>query len=528
MKRVLFRKILISYLIIAPILLITLAIYLSSVIKDNYILKLTENLLIQSRLIAGQIPSSYTSGLDAFCKRYKGITGARVTIIDGTGRVIGDSDELSGEMENHADRAEIRAASINNIGSAIRFSSALHKDLFYLAVALDNNADKGFIRLSVPLMETAISDIRMRIAAASLIALLAAILLGLFQTGKITRAIEKIAKFSTEIKSGNFRTRLFLKEKGEIGELARNINDMAQELKIRLEHNQKEKHKMEEILNNMSDGLMLTDVEGRIFLCNPAVKIFFGIDTDVEGKTLMETLRNGEIMDVLSSAVNKNKTISQEVEVAYPEELHLLTTAVPFYYPPESEKISGVVLSLTNITRLKQLEQMRKDFVANVSHEIKTPITAIKGFAETLLEGAFDDKENAPKFLETIKNHSERLNSLVNDLLTLSHIELGDIKIKKTLVNLNEIVDDVFTTLLEKASKKGLYLRKEIPDDIREIPADSNRLIQILINLVDNGIKFTEQGGIIVKVQSETSCLSLRGEAEAISKSEIPRSQTVS
>lgn len=504
MKRVLFRKILISYLIIAPILFVALELYLSNAIKSNYISKLRENLIIQSHLIAEQIPAAFTHNLDDFCKKYKEKTDARVTVIDSTGRVLGDSDELPEKMENHADRPEIREASINNTGSSIRFSKTLHKDFFYLAASLGN---QGFLRLAVPLhdLEAAISDMRMRIAIASFTALLIAILLGLIQTKSITKSIEEIAKFSREVKSGNFRTRLFLKEKGEIGELAKNINDMAQELKIRLEHTQKEQHKIEEILKNMSDGLMLTDVEGRIFLCNPAVKKFFGIDSDVEGRTLMETLRNAEIMDVLNKTVKKGEEISSEIAIThpYPKELHLIATAVPFYYPPENKKISGIVLSLHDITQLKKLEDVRRDFVANVSHEIKTPITAIKGFAETLIEGAIDDRENAGRFLQTIKAHSERLNSLVEDLLMLSRIERGDIKIEMTGVNLNDVTDTVFTTLKDKADAKGIQLKKDIPPDFHEIKADRNRLTQILLNLVDNGIKFTEKGSVVVKVKSE-------------------------
>ncbi len=526
MKRVLFRRILLSSLIIASVLLIALELYLSSVIRNNHILKLRENLLIQSRLIAEQIPAFLTADLDDFCKKFKEKTGARITIIDGTGRVAGDSDEPSDKMENHLDRPEIKEASVSNTGSSIRFSSTLHKDFFYLASALNNDPERGFLRLSVPLhdMEKAIYDIRRPIFIASLIALLAAVFTGLFQTKKITQSIEEITKFSREIKSGNFRTHLFLKEKGALGELAKNINEMAQELKARLERSHEDSHKIEEILRNMYDGLMLIDTEGKILLCNPAVKKFFGIESDIDGMSLMETLRNAELMEVFSGAVKKGEPVSQEIEITYPKKLYLTAAAAPFYYPPERKSISGIVLSLHDVTRLKKLEDVRKDFVANVSHEIKTPITAIKGFAETLMEGAICDNENAGRFLMTIRNHAERLNSLVEDLLTLSRIELGDIKIKKTAVNLNDAVDMVITTLMDKAGAKGLQLKKDIQPDIYEINADKNRLIQILLNIVDNGIKFTEKGEVIIKVTSNVPHLSLRSEAEAISKDEIPRS----
>lgn len=500
MKRILFRKSLISYLLIASLLLIALERYLSNTIKSNYISKLEENLLIQSRLITEQIPLSLLPNLDEFCKKYKEKTGARITIIDSAGRVIGDSDESSAKMENHSDRPEIKEALVNNIGSSIRFSKTLQKEFFYLAVALNTNLERGFLRLSVPLhdLETAISDMRRRIAFASLIALVIAVIIGVFQTGRITKAIEEIARFSHEIRSGNFRTRLFLKDKGKLGELAKNINDMAQELRTTLEHSQEEKHKIEEILSNMSDGLMLIDTKGKILLCNSAIKKFFGIESDIEGKPLIETLRSVELTNILSETISSKETMVKEIEITHPKQLCLLATTVPFYYPPENKNISGIILSLHDITRLKQLEDIRKDFVANVSHEIKTPITAIKGFADTLLEGALYDRENAEKFLQTIKSHSERLNSLVEDLLMLSRIELGDIKITKTAVNVDEAAESVIATLRDKAAAKGIQLKKDIQHGLQEIKADRNRLIQILLNLVDNGIKFTEKGEVIV------------------------------
>jgi two-component system phosphate regulon sensor histidine kinase PhoR len=497
----LFKRILLLYLIITPLLVISPQFYLSSVIKNNYLSNLRENLVIQARLIAEKIPPSFSSNLDDFCRVYKEKTGARVTIIDDSGRVLGDSDEFSYKMENHLNQPEIQDAMISDVGSSVRLSRTLSKNFFYLAIAI-NRPEKIFIRLSMPLdeIETEIGKIRIKIIAASLISLLAVIFIGLFQTKKITKSIEEITSFSKEVAAGNFKKRLLLTEKDEIGELGKNISDMAQELNIRLKQSEEEKQKVEAILENMSDGLILTDTKGRIILSNSAFMNLFGLETEIEGKTLMEILRKTELIDVIEDVVKNKKRISLEFEINYPRELYLMTTASHFTIKGE---ISGVILIFHDITRLKRLEEIRKDFVVNVSHEIKTPITAIKGFAETLLEVALDDKENAQKFLETIKDHSERLNSLVSDLLTLSRIELGDIKIEKTDVNLDEVIEAVFTTLKEKAYNKGLYLKKKIDSEINEIKADRNRLIQILINLVDNGIKFTEKGGVTVKVKSD-------------------------
>ncbi len=520
MKRVLLKRIFFSYFALASLLLFILGNYLSGVIKDNYISKLKENLTVQSRLVAEDIPLSFKDDLDDFCKEYKEKTGARITIIDISGQVLGDSDEPLSLMENYSNRPEIMEAETSGIGSSVRFSKTLQRDLFYLAIATTRDSQKRFLRMSVPLhdIEVAVRKIKIQVLTASFVSLFIVFLIGLVLTGGIVKTIEQITVFSKEVASGNFRKRLFPIGKDELGELTKNVNNMAQELKNRLEQSEEEKHMIEAILMNMSDGLMLTDPKGRIMLSNSAMKSLFGIESSIEGKTVMETMRKAELMEVIDKVVETRETTSHEIEVTYPKELYVMMTAAPYSVRGE---LSGVVLVCHDITRIKQLEDVRKDFVANVSHEIKTPITAIKGFAETLLEGALDDRENAYKFLETIKNHSERLNSLVSDLLTLSRIELGDIKIEKETVNLDTVIDSAFETLREKAQKKGLYLKKEIAPGLQEIKADRNRLIQILLNLIDNGIKFTETGGVTVRVRNVEFRMGNKGVSKETPQSEI-------
>jgi two-component system phosphate regulon sensor histidine kinase PhoR len=267
----------------------------------------------------------------------------------------------------------------------------------------------------------------------------------------------------------------------------------------------------------MSDGLILSDIKGTILLSNEAVSRLFNVASSIEGKTIMETMRKAELMDMIDKVAMSRERVSREIEVTHPKDLYLMVTAAPFYAHGKEGELSGIILTFHDITRLRRLEEIRKDFVANVSHEIKTPITAIKGFTETLLDGAIDDRENAHKFLETIKNNSERLNSLVTDLLTLSGIELGDIMIQQDVVNPEEVIDTVFTILAEKAQSKRLYLRKDVAPEIRELKADRDRLIQILLNLVDNGIKFTEQGGVTIRVRGEKMPVKNADETEAVS-----------
>ena len=519
MKRILFRRIILAYLVIAPLLLIILELYLSGAIKDNYISNLRDGLIIQARLIADRIPGSDTHDLDQFCRDYKEKTGARVTIVDSDGKVLGDSDEPSGKMENHLDRPEIKEADLSDMGTTIRYSRTLQKNLFYLAIAFESDSDRKFLRLSMPLqdIEKAMNSIRMRIVTATLAVSFLAILLGLIQARRITRSVEEITAFSKEAAAGHFRKRLFLREKGELGELGKNISEMAHELHEKLKLSEEGKQKIEAILRNMSDGLILSDMKGTILLSNEAVSRLFNVASSIEGKTIMETLRKAELMDMIDKVAVSRERVSREIEVTHPKDLYLMVTAAPFYAYRKEGELSGIILTFHDITRLRRLEEIRKDFVANVSHEIKTPITAIKGFTETLLDGAIEDRENAHKFLETIKINSERLNSLVTDLLTLSGIELGDIVIQQHVVNPEEVIDTVFTILAEKSQSKRLYLRKDVAPEIRELKADRDRLIQILLNLVDNGIKFTEQGGVTIKVRSEKVPVKNEDQTEAIS-----------
>jgi two-component system phosphate regulon sensor histidine kinase PhoR len=226
-----------------------------------------------------------------------------------------------------------------------------------------------------------------------------------------------------------------------------------------------------------------------------AARTLFG-ETALTGRPFIEGVRNSEFLSLMETVRKEERSASAELRIDSPLEQYCVVQVSPLFY--HERELSGFVAIFHDITQLRKLEQTRKDFVANISHEIRTPITAIQGFADTLLEGALDDRQNALKFLQTIKANSERINSLVEDLMTISKLELGVIRIEKSRVDIREVVDHVLTTLTDKAAAKGLTVGARLMTEPAAIDADRDRLIQVLSNLVDNAIKFTEQGGVTI------------------------------
>lgn len=340
-----------------------------------------------------------------------------------------------------------------------------------------------------------------------IIILTTALVILCFLYAGIRRSVKEISLFLEEISSGNFDARYFSNKHDRFSGVAKDIVSVMERTKAKLDFAESEMQRMEAILRGLSGGVLITDTHGTILLANRAFKKLFSAHENIEGRQIMEVLRNTQLIDLFRKTMDSWDIFSEEISISKDyRDMHFIATAVPIY---TGDSISGTVLTLYDITRLKQLEEMRKDFVANVSHEIKTPITAIKGFTETLLDGAIHERDNALRFLGMIKNHSERLNNLVDDLLTLSRIELGHIEINKTEVDLGEVIDAVFMILKDKAGRKGIYLKKTVPEGLHTAAADKDRLIQIVLNLIDNGIKFTDMGGVTAGVDETGGKLAL-------------------
>ena len=310
---------------------------------------------------------------------------------------------------------------------------------------------------------------------------------------------------------------------GKIRTLSSKLENLKQEEQLYDFSTVKSSQSFETILKSITEGLLIIDPKGYIMLANQSVKDILKIDESPEGKQVIEIVRNIDLINLISLSMSKKEDLTAEITVKKGgKDIYLLAKAMPVVN--SEDKILFLIILLHDITRLKQLENVRRDFVANVSHELKTPVTAIKGYAETLLDGAVDDRENSKKFIEIIKNQADRLTALVEDLLTLSRIEFGDIKIEKKEILLDEIVNSVFQILGDKADKKDIHLQKDIPPRTI-IQADKHRLMQIMINLVDNGIKFTEKGFVKVVFFTKNSkgIISVEDTGIGISKEHLQR-----
>ena len=497
-----FRRVFIIYATVLFIAGLCTEFYITSAVRENYIDNLKAHLSDEISLISRDVSFNAT-GLDDFCRATKDDIHARVTVILRNGRVVGDSDYESSQMDNHATRTEVQKAVLFGTGFAIRHSDTLKSDFLYVAKAVSRDGtDKGFLRLAVPLKDVdhAINLLRIRILLVALVLLFVTWGVSVWQMDHLRRLLKQITDFSRALSKGEIEKRLFLKNAGEFNEIADNLTSMSVKLQGMMTQSDEERNRLNVILKSVPDALLIIDSKGIVTLSSSSVRDFFG-DVPSVGVRFAEVVRNHEFSSLIDEVRKNLAPGMSEFTIDTPWEKHLAVKVSPLFY--REGELSGFVAVFHDITDIRKLEQVRKDFVANVSHELKTPITAIKGFADTLLDGALDDRDTAVRFVRTIKSNSERINALVDDLMTISKIELGVIKVEKSLIDVEGVFDNIVDIFGASAAAKTLSLTAQVDPALKQIEADRNRLIQILSNLVDNAIKFTETGGVTFGIDQD-------------------------
>ncbi|MGH7358190.1 MAG: two-component system histidine kinase PnpS [Candidatus Rokuibacteriota bacterium] len=483
--------------VVACLGVLVMGVYVSRALEAQSVARLAGTLVTQAGLLHDVFAPLLDGepGIQGRAQRYARILGGRITVIAADGTVLAESDRESvREMENHAERPEVQQALAGGVGSAVRRSATVQRDLLYVAVPLERpGRPRAALRLALPTQDVddARALVRATVVAGALLAVAVAVVIGLFVSRRVTRPVREMEGAARRMAEGDFAQTVPVSGNDEIAALGVALNRMAVALREKIERLADEEAKVRTILDGMIEGVVALDDRGRILLLNPGARSLFGVTDPGEGRSFLEVIRQKGLLDLVDEVRQSGGPARHELELGPPVNRVVAARGAPLGLGPGAV---GVLLVLHDVTELRRLERVRSEFVANVSHELRTPLTCIKGYLETLLDGALDDRAHARRFLEVAGTHAERLDRLIDDLLELSNIESGRVTLAPMRLDLGDVVTGVAAMFERQASQKGLAIERAVTAGLA-VRADRDRLVQVLVNLLDNAVKFTPDGG---------------------------------
>jgi two-component system phosphate regulon sensor histidine kinase PhoR len=507
MKNRLFWKIGLLYLLLLLLVLVALDIYVVRSLSREHLDAAFSQLEALSRLaLTNPPPSSGESGLRKWVTWF-GQSGIRVTLIADNGKVLADSSEDPARMENHLARPEVKEALLKGSGRSVRRSPTHKLDLVYLAMRY--NAGDGrtmVLRLSLPLdrLEQALDAFRRHLWIISLLILALAGGVSLFFFRTITSRIGRLKEFSRRVAEGDFRPLPLDRHRDELADLSGTLSQTALKLDHTISTLTEERNRSSAVLASMEEGVAVVGNDQRVLYCNQAFCRAAGVPSiPCEGRPVVEIIRHSDLLSYIQKALTGGETTYGEVVVGSIRTRSFAVTAAPIR---SEAAATGAVMVLHDITEIRRLERARRDFIANISHEFKTPLTAIQGFAETLLGGALEEPKNRRRFLEIIREHALRLGRLTDDLLKLAQIEAGQSLREAHPVAVADIIAPCMEIARIKADEKELLLEADYGSDLPILFGDVYSFREILQNLLDNALRYTAPGGRIhVKATVEES-----------------------
>ncbi len=494
-----------SYLLLVLLTLTATGWYAGRSMRSFYMTQTRRNLLNQAHLLTDYFapllldPLRHAE-LDRRCKAAGGKVPTRLTVILPDGRVVGDSEAITEQMENHGDRPEIRQALQGADGTAIRFSGTLRQRMLYVALpVIEKGAVKGVVRSSIATdaIDRQLRTIQLQIALGGVIIAVLASLVCLAISRRITRPIEAMRQGAARYAQGDLSHRLHPPATLELAGLAIAMNRMAHELEQRIQAVIRQRNETQAVLASMVEGVVALDPEERIMDLNEAAAGLLNRSMDfLRGRSIQEVMRNRDlhrmVRSTLSEGVNTQGDITLHQNGAQVLNIHCTSLREP------GGASMGALLVINNVTRLRHLENMRSDFAANVSHEIKTPLTAIQGFVETLLHDSVDDPAEAHRFLGIIQKHVNRLTAVIDDLMHLSRLE-QDQRSRPLALERGSVADVIHTAAglcRKKAGEKEIAVQVACEEGLAA-DMDAELMEQAVVNLLDNAIKYSPSGSRI-------------------------------
>lgn len=511
------KKIVSSYFVIILVLTTTFALIMMNStntmmtlqLEDRFIneCELVKKLFIKEYKLQNTMDFNYMSFVNEIHKDID----TRITLIAEDGTVKADTHEDPVNMNNHLNRKEvIDAIRTDKVGTSVRYSNTVKADFLYVAIPVHIDGEMWIVRVSKQLVE--IKELNQHILNVAVLSIISAaifaMLMSIFVSKRITRPIDALTEIANEIADGDFGRKIYISANDQIGELAQSFNKMSHTLNLSMNELKQRNSELEAILNSMINGIIAVDQNKNIILINKFCFEILDLPQNyvVENESMYKIIRNEEIAQMVE--ISMNEGVPQMKELRY---VHSEKTLRIFVNPifTITREIIGSIVVIQDVTQIRKLEQMRSDFVSNVSHELKTPLTSIRGFVDTLKNGAVHQPDTAMRFLDIIDIESDRLYRLINDILLLSEIETMDREPEQTQVELTSVTEEVIDFLELKAHEKGLKLSAIYKEELF-IKANRDRIKQMLINLIDNGIKYTEKGEVKVDIHTQGSWVVIR------------------
>lgn len=429
------------------------------------------------------------------------VNAIRITFIQRDGHVLLDTSENPSEMDNHRGRPEVQEALVAGIGNSLRFGRTLDKEALYVAYvdAADGGLERhGVVRLSLPAAENIATPgaILAKTANAAMLAALLALALGYWGARRLTAPLTEMTDAAKAFQNGEYDQRIVDLPNNELGELGEALNQLGSEVRMRLGRLSEERGRLSAILAGMAEGVIAVNDEDVVSFSNRAADRLFGLTPgEVEGRKVWEVVQLPGLIELVQQAHKEPEGAQRELSFLQPNgERRIVAKAQSF----QNMRSVGVVIVFDDITELRQLERVRQDFVANVSHELKTPLTSIRGYVETLLEGAIHDDEHNMRFLGKIHKNVDRLNALVSDLLSLARIENQEARLVRERVDLASLTREAVLRFEQEAQRSSVALRSELAEGACTVWGEAKGLDQVINNLLSNALKYTPAGGEVV------------------------------
>ncbi len=499
MKGRLFWKLGSLQLVLFLLVLLAVDTYVVHSLREEYTAAALGQLQSLSHLAESRPPAGLDEAPLKQWTAWMGLTGTRITVIAPDGKVLADSQEDPARMDNHIGRPEVRDALEKGSGRAVRYSATIGHDLVYSAVRQQTRDGSALvIRYALPLerLAEALTGFRRGLWTVSFVLLALAGSASLLFFRALARRIERLKEFSRAVAAGSFRGLPMDRKGDELADLSSTLRQTAEQLDATIRTLREERNQSAAVLASMSEGVVVIGPNQRVIFCNAAFCRAVNIEIATwEGRPVVEVIPNADLLNFVEQMRTVNAPITSELIVGSVRTKSFAVTATPIR---SNDTTSGSVIVLHDISELRRLERARRDFAANVSHEFKTPLTAIQGFAETLLSGALEDAEHSRKFVEIIRENAVRLGRLTDDLLKLAQIEAGKLELQRQSVAVSSVVQPCLEVARLKADQKNLTLEADCSADLPLVNGDSLCLQQVLQNLLDNAVRYSPTGGRII------------------------------